>query len=234
MMQSIQNYWHSFSRLFFPHLCEGCGTDILSDDVLLCPHCFLQLPTTGFFSAPDNPVEQSFYGRVPVAAAAAAFYFTKHSLLQHLLFQLKYKGHQKLGIWLGEQVGSQLATSNRFQPIDIIVPLPLHPKKEKLRGYNQAACIGQGISSIVHKPLVTNAITRAKHTQTQTQKNRSERWQNMEDAFTVLLPEVLQHQHVLLVDDVITTGATLEACSAVLLSVPVASVRIATVAYTIL
>lgn len=232
-MQLLKNYWHSFSNLFFPQNCEGCGTDVLPTASLLCPQCLLQLPATGFFAVADNPVERSFYGRVPIAAGGAAFYFTKYSLLQHLLFQLKYKGHKKMGIWLGEQVGSQLATSNRFQPIDIIVPLPLHPKKEKLRGYNQAACIGQGISRIVHKPLVTNALTRVKHTQTQTQKNRSERWQNMEDAFTVLLHNILQHKHILLVDDVITTGATLEACTTILLSVPVASVRIATVAYTI-
>ncbi|WP_298301634.1 ComF family protein [Hydrotalea sp.] len=233
MMVSLKNYWQHFSRLFFPHLCEGCGTDILPTHAMLCTRCCMQLPATGFFTTADNPVEQSFYGRVPIAAGAAAFYFTKHSLLQHLLFQLKYNGHQKMGIWLGQQVGHQIAAVNRFKPIDIIVPLPLHPKKEQLRGYNQAACIAQGISTVINKPLVCHALSRARYTQTQTQKNRAARWENMEDAFTVLFPQLLQHQHVLLVDDVITTGATLEACTTALLAVPVASVHIATVAYTI-
>ena len=232
-MLSLKNYWQQVSQLFFPHLCMGCGSDIIALDALLCTRCYLQLPVTGFFNAANNPVEQSFYGRVPIAAAAAAFYFTKHALLQHLLFQLKYKGHQKTGIWLGKQVGYQIMNSARFAPIDAVVPLPLHPKKQRLRGYNQAALIASGICSVIQQPLITHALTRTRFTQTQTKKNRAERWVNMEDAFTVVLPELLHNKHVVLVDDVITTGATLEACASALLAASVASVRIATVAYTI-
>lgn len=233
MLTIVKDYWTNFVHLFFPHTCMGCNADIMPEQ-FLCTECLMQLPHTGFFEAADNPVEQSFYGRVPINAAAAAFYFTKQSLVQQLLFQLKYKGRQDVGIWLGQQIGHQLNISKRFQPIDAIIPLPLHPKKEKLRGYNQSTCIAKGIAEVLQKPVYTNVIVRNKYTHTQTQKNRVQRWENMNDAFTIIEPEILKQQNILLVDDVITTGATLEACTNALLSVPVASVQIATAAYTIL
>jgi len=233
MLTIVKDYWTNFVHLFFPHTCMGCNADIMPEQ-FLCTQCLMQLPHTGFFEAADNPVEQSFYGRVPINAAAAAFYFTKQSFVQQLLFQLKYKGRQDVGVWLGQQIGHQLNISKRFQPIDAIIPLPLHPKKEKLRGYNQSTCIAKGIAEVLQKPVYTNVIVRNKYTHTQTQKNRVQRWENMNDAFTIIEPAILKQQNILLVDDVITTGATLEACSNVLLSVPVASVQIATAAYTIL
>lgn len=233
MLTIVKDYWTNFVHLFFPHTCMGCNADIMPEQ-FLCTQCLMQLPHTGFFEAADNPVEQSFYGRVPINAAAAAFYFTKQSFVQQLLFQLKYKGRQDVGVWLGQQIGHQLNISKRFKPIDAIIPLPLHPKKEKLRGYNQSTCIAKGIAEVLQKPVYTNVIVRNKYTHTQTQKNRVQRWENMNDAFTIIEPAILKQQNILLVDDVITTGATLEACSNVLLSVPVASVQIATAAYTIL
>lgn len=233
MLTIVKDYWTNFVHLFFPHTCIGCNADIMPEQ-FLCTQCLMQLPQTGFFEAADNPVEQSFYGRVAIDAAAAAFYFTKQSLVQQLLFQLKYKGRQDVGVWLGQQIGHQLNISKRFQPIDAIIPLPLHSKKEKLRGYNQSTCIAKGIAEVLQKPVYTNVIVRNKFTETQTQKNRVQRWENMNDAFSIVEPAILKQRNILLVDDVITTGATLEACANALLSVPVASVQIATAAYTIL
>lgn len=191
------------------------------------------MPETGFFPIPANPVEKLFYGRLPLKYAGAAFYFTKYSLLQHLLVQLKYKGNKEAGYFLGRMMGQALAATEKFSVIDALVPLPLNAKKEFVRGYNQAAVICEGIAQVWKKPVWKETVIRTRFTETQTRQNRISRWQNMENAFAVTNPEKLYSKHILLVDDVITTGATLEACGRVLLAAGTGTLSLAAAAYTV-
>jgi ComF family protein len=174
-----------------------------------------------------------FYGRGDIRHAGAAYYFTKDSLLQHLLIQLKYKGNKEAGYFLGRMMGLALQRSELFSTVDVLVPLPLNPKKEQMRGYNQAALICDGIRDVWNRPVLPYAITRTRFTETQTQQNRVSRWQNMQGVFAVTDPAALLNKHILLVDDVITTGATLEACSSSLLALDGVRVSVAAAAYTV-
>jgi ComF family protein len=184
---------------------------------MLCIKCSASLPETNFHWHANNPVEKLFWGRLPLAAAAAQYYFTKESLMQHLMHQFKYKGNKELGLQLGRMMGQQLLQSNRFINTDALVPLPLFPSKEKKRGYNQATVLCEGMSEIMKIPVLKNAAIRTAFTETQTRKGRIARWQNMENKFVVLQPEKISGKSLLLVDDVVTTGATLEACGNALL-----------------
>jgi ComF family protein len=233
MLQAVHTYLQDFAHLFFPQNCLGCGSDILEHEQLLCAHCYTQLPETGFFKQPHNIVEKIFYGRIPLSAAASAYYFTKSSLIQHLIFQLKYKGNKEAGLLLGRLTGRMMKQSNRFNDVDIIIPLPLNLKKQKKRGYNQAALIAKGIGEAMEKPVMDKIVVRAIFTETQTHKDRVNRWQNMEGVFKVTEEAPLIGKHVLLIDDVVTTGATLEACGNVILQIPGTKLSIATVAFTL-
>ena len=220
-------------QLFYPHQCLGCKSDFLRLDHLLCSRCIHQLPETGFFTKENNPVEKAFYGRIRLEQAAALYYFTKNSLVQTLMIQLKYRGNRDAGLFLGRMIGNAIRTSSRFTDIDYLIPLPLNPKKQFKRGYNQAELICKGISEVCSIPLLTEAVARKQFTESQTTQNRLARWLNMEGVFEVRHPEQLINKHILLVDDVITTGATLEACGSYILAVPGTRLSIATAAYTI-
>ncbi len=233
MLQKLKSYTNAFSHLLYPHNCEGCGTDILNDDDFLCAKCYYNLPKTGFTDATDNPIEKIFYGRLTLEAAAAGYYFTKDSLLQHLIGQVKYKRHRDLGIYLGKLIGYQLKKSIRFTDVELLVPLPLNEKKEAKRGFNQATLICEGISQVWQKPIIADAVVRTVFTQSQTNKTRVARWQNMEGVFAVANAHQLQGKHILLVDDITTTGATLEACGREILQVANTKLSIVTVAFTI-
>lgn len=211
-MQLLADIKESLLHLAFPHVCEGCGTDNLQSEQLLCLSCSNALPETNFHLHANNPIEKIFWGRMPVTHATAQFYFTKESMMQHLMHQFKYKGNKEIGFYLGKLMGTALASSNRFSFIDALIPLPLHKSKEHKRGYNQAAVLCEGIASILLKPVLKNVVVRTEQTETQTKKGRIERWQNMEGKFLMKNAEAIKGKHVLLVDDVITTGATLEAC----------------------
>jgi len=234
MLKTITAALQDFSHLFFPHNCLGCGSDALQNDAILCMQCFSQLPVTGFIQQPGNPVEKIFYGRVNIAAAGSAFYFTKDSVMQNMIIALKYRGNREAGHYMGRLLGMQLADTERFNTVDVIIPLPLNIKKEKKRGYNQAAVIAEGIQAAWNKPVLQKATARKLFTNTQTQKGRIERWQNMQDVFEVKDVAALEGKHILLVDDVVTTGASLEACAMPILKVPGATISVATIAYTIL
>ena len=233
MLTPAKIYINNLLHLFYPHNCEGCGSDVLYDNQFLCARCMQRLPETHFFSKAANPIEKLFYGRSNICYAGAAYYFTKDSLLQHLLIQLKYRGNKEAGYFLGRMMGNAMMQSKRFDTVDALVALPLNPKKEFMRGYNQAALICYGISEVWHKPVLKNALTRIRFTETQTRQNRVSRWQNMEGGFEVTEPAGLKNKHILLVDDVITTGATLEACGSAILEIEGALLSIAAVAYTI-
>ncbi len=232
-MTAIKSYWEDFLHLFFPHTCIGCGTDVLNNEDALCTHCLTQLPETGFLSKAGNPIEKIFYGRLPVQHAGSAFYFTKDSLLQHLIIQLKYRANQTAGMYLGKILGNLLVDAQRFNDVDIIVPLPLNEKKLFTRGYNQALLLARGMAEVWQKPVVEYAIERVQFTETQTHKNRITRWQTMEGVFKVVDPALLKSKHVLLVDDIVTTGATLESCSNAVLQAENLRLSICTLAYTI-
>jgi ComF family protein len=202
----------SFFQMFFPHHCLGCGSDVISAKNYICINCYNDLPYTHFAAHPDNPIEKKFWGRMPVAAAMSLFYFDQDSIIQNLIHQFKYNGNRELGRYLGNLLGKSLMSSNRFHA-DMIIPIPLFEKKERLRGFNQAAILANGISEIMHIPVTTDLVVRQEATDTQTKKSIGERWKNVEKAFHVSLPQMIENKHVLLIDDVITTGATIEACA---------------------
>jgi len=210
-MVSIKEIKQSALHLLFPHVCSGCGSDLLSEDSMLCLHCIDAMPETNFELYPNNPVEKNFWGRLPLAGATAQFYFTKESLMQHLMHQFKYKGNKELGLQFGRMMGDQLRRSHRFE-VDALIPLPLFPAKEKRRGYNQATILCKGMAENIQAPVLEDVIIRPQHTETQTKKGRVERWKNMEGKFVLVKPDAIRNKHLLLVDDVVTTGATLEAC----------------------
>ncbi len=210
-MVTLKEIKHSFLHLLFPHVCTGCGSDLLNESNELCMRCIDAMPETNFELYPDNPVEKLFWGRLPLAAATAQFYFTKESLMQHLLHQFKYKNNKDIGFQLGKIMGEQIKRSGRLE-VDALIPLPLFPAKEKRRGYNQATILCDGMAETMNIPVLNKVITRPQHTETQTKKGRIERWKNMEGKFILADPAAISNKHILLVDDVITTGATLEAC----------------------
>jgi len=227
-MHFLKTIFSDSLHLFYPHVCEGCGSDLLQEDNLLCLRCITDLPHTRFAQHAGNPIEKIFWGRVPLTAAHSEFYFAKESLVQQLIHQLKYKGNRAIGIYLGELMGRSLLDSNRFKNIDYLVPIPLYPDKERKRGYNQAAVICGGMSGVMNVPVLTGNITRARFTETQTKKHRTERWENVSDSFIVLEKEKLAGKNILLIDDVITTGATLEACCQVILAAADVKLSVAT------
>lgn len=231
-MKLLREITQSLAHLFFPHTCAGCGSNILSSKQLICLHCLRSLPRTGFENLANNPVEKIFWGRLPLQAACSHLYFSKSSRLQTILHQLKYKGRRDLGILLGRLMGEALQHAARFNTIEAIVPIPLHPSRERKRGYNQAALLCDGISSILHKPVLNNLLLRTRSTESQTHKGREARWQNMQGKFKCHAPAVSAYNHILLVDDVITTGASLEAAGTALLSIPGLQISIASLAYT--
>jgi ComF family protein len=230
-MVLIDQIKNSFLHLVFPQVCEGCGTDVVDDHELLCLKCLGSLPKTEFHFHSSNIVEKMFWGRLPLREASAQYYFTKESMMQHLMHELKYKGNKELGIYLGNLMGLALEQTNRFSTIDALIPLPLFPSKEKKRGYNQASVLCYGISEIIGKPVLENVVIRTTHTETQTRKNRVARWQNMEGRFLLKDPSGLENKHVLLVDDVITTGASLEACGKEILKAKGVGLSICTLCY---
>lgn len=220
----------SFQHLLLPHQCIGCGNDQLEDIEPLCQTCFLDLPRTNFESIPENPVEKIFYGRIDLKAATSLYYFTKDHLLQELLHQLKYQGQKNIGICLGGLMGDILKQEARFQHINCIVPMPMVHRKEKKRGYNQADLIARGMSVSMQMPVLNKALIRTSGIKSQTGLNRMMRWENVKDRYVLKQMHLLKNQHVLLVDDVVTTGASLESCGLEILRGEPASLSIATIA----
>jgi len=232
-MSSVQFPLNSLIHLFFPHVCTGCGSDIVNSKHQLCLKCLSELPVTNFFSQMANPVEKKFYGRLRVKNGGAGYFFTKDSLLETLIYELKYKGNKDIGFYLGQLLAKFLTNNNAFDDIDMLVPLPLNPRRQKKRGYNQATALCNGIASVWKRPVVENAVIRKVNTETQTHRGRITRWENMDGVFAIAEPSLIRGKHILLVDDVITTGASLEACGSEILKVPGTSLSIATLAYTV-
>lgn len=218
------------ASLFFPNLCQACGNHLLRTQHVLCLRCQMQLPRTGFHLLEENPVTERFWGRVPVKHATSFLFFTKQGSVQHLIHRLKYKNKPHIGLHLGHLFGAELAESPLFSDVDYVVPVPLHPSKQQERGYNQAAMLAKGIAHTLGSTYHKDLLLRREATTTQTKKSRMERFDNVSSAFVVPRPEEAQNRHILLVDDVITTGATLEATAMELLKISGVKVSIATLA----
>ncbi|HEX2684522.1 MAG TPA: phosphoribosyltransferase family protein [Ferruginibacter sp.] len=231
MIAQLKNIVQSTLHLFYPHNCTGCGSDLLPPGNQLCLTCIHQLPHTHFAGIPNNPVEKYFWGRIPLVAAYSQFYFSKEFLIQRLIHELKYRDNTDIGFYLGEMMGTTLLKCDRFKDLDALVPLPLYPDKEHKRGYNQATVICNGVAAVMNIPVLNGAVIRKLATETQTRKHRTERWENVRSSFKVERENELSGKHVLLVDDVVTTGATLEACGSAMLQATNCRLSIATLAY---
>lgn len=219
-----------FFSLFYPKLCAACGAHLLQQEELVCTQCLYNLPKTNYHRIEENPVEQVFWGRAKIAAATAYFFFEKDTRFAKIIHQLKYRGMKEIGIEMGRIFGAELKETSRFNEVDLIIPVPLHWKKQKKRGYNQSELIASGIAESMGKPIVTNILYRAVETETQTRKSRYKRWKNVENIFRVRSADKITGKHILLVDDVITTGSTLESCATTLLKENNTKVSVATLA----
>ena len=218
-MNRIIEYLTDFWFLLFPKNCEACGRALSRGEEVICFDCLYELPRTHFCKEIDNPIMQLFAGRIRLERATALFYFQKGSKFRKLLHSLKYRHKPEIGVLLGKELGAEMLSSGNFSDIDYIIPVPLHPNRQKKRGYNQSERIAAGISSVTKVPVLVDVLLRNTDTQTQTKMNREERWQNLSGKFVVADNERLKGKHVLLVDDVVTTGATTESCGEALLSV---------------
>jgi ComF family protein len=228
-LKIIKKYIEGFISLFYPKFCFACNTTLIGNEDFLCTMCRHTLPVTLFHKYESNPVEKLFWGRIKIENATSFLFYDKGSKYGHLLHQFKYKGHTEIGIKLGKLFGAQLAETN-FKDIDLIVPVPLHSAKLRKRGFNQSEVIAKGIAMSLNKPVAGKALKRNIFTSTQTRKGRFERWKNVEGIFEVKDPKLLQNKHILLIDDVITTGATLEAMGNVILNIEGTKISVATLA----
>jgi ComF family protein len=227
---SILSLINDFISLVFPHICAACGDSLLKQEETICLSCEFHLPRTNFHLIPENPVSRLFWGKVTLESAAAYLYFNKGNKVQVLIHKLKYQGRKDIGVCLGRQYGQYLKVSSFFQTVQLIIPVPLHKKKLKQRGYNQSEQFAIGLGESMILPVLADVLYRRKETETQTKKSRFQRWQNVDDVFDVNDPELLELKHVLLVDDVITTGATLESCIHTLSSIRGIRISVATIA----
>ena len=227
----LTGYLFDFLALFYPNYCLGCDNSLVKGEQYLCSQCLAKLPKTQFHWQKNNPVEMLFAGRVPIFRATAFCSFHKEGLIQHLVHQLKYKNKREIGTYLGLLFGLDLVENEDFQSVDILLPIPLHPHKQKKRGYNQSEAICDGIAKGMQKECDYKLLVRTTDTQTQTKKSRYNRWENVSQIFKVLHPEQLEGKHILLVDDVVTTGSTLEAVAQILLEIPNAKVSVACLAW---
>lgn len=217
--------------LLFPNLCNACGITLFQNEHLICTKCLYDLPFTDYHIHAENRVAKQLWGRSPIHAAMALLYFRKGTKVQNLIHNLKYNSKTDVGLLLGNLLGERLKNSPLYQNIDLIVPVPLHHKKLRFRGYNQSAFIAAGTSEQLDVDFNEAILTRNSATETQTKKSRYNRYENMKGVFEVSKTEIIKDKHILLIDDVITTGATLEACASALLNNGASKISIAALAF---
>ena len=230
-VHGIVDWVRCFFHLIFPEICMACGNHLFEGEEFLCTDCRMTLPYTHDQFQKEAPIEKVFYGRVRIKEASAYLIFSKKSLVQKILHSIKYKGHEEFGEFMGRLHAHQLSYSDKFQHIELCVPVPLHPKKIKIRGYNQSEAIARGMVEVLKIPLDKNTLLRSKHTESQTRKSRFSRYENMSEVFQISNIQAIENKHVLLVDDVITTGSTIESCAMVLLDNGARAVSVACIAF---
>lgn len=218
--------FESIINLFFPKVCSGCSSFLLSNENVICTVCRHEIPLTNHHLNPENDAFKKFYGRIPVMHTSALFYFHKKGIVQELIHNLKYKGHEEIGAILGEWYAEDLKTIDLLQSVDEIIPVPLHRRKLKERGYNQVTAFGKALSSGLNIDYNDSILVRNVYSKTQSKKNLLGRTEGIESTFDVSFTEKDHNKHFLLIDDVITTGSTLEACSRALLKIPGAKISI--------
>lgn len=226
----MMSIWTDLWNLFFPHGCLLCGKQLVPGERVLCAKCLSELPRTRFHLCKDNAVERNFWGKFPVERATSFLYYAKGGDVRQLLYELKYHGNQEVGEVMGRVMAAELMHSRFFDGIDLIVPVPLHRRKERRRGYNQSECLARGISAVTGIPVDTKVVIRNRYTDTQTHKGQYERWENVRNLFDCVSPERLEGKHLLLVDDVLTTGATLVSCADAFHGIPGLRISVLTLA----
>lgn len=230
-MFALKRYTEDLINLLFTEACNGCGNALYHGEKHICTKCLYDLPYTDFHKHQDNLVAKQLWGRLDLNAAMALLYFKKGSKVQNLIHALKYKDKTDLGNYLGALLGKKLTESHPYNDIDIVIPVPLHQKKLKLRGYNQSEYIAAGLAQTLGITINTKCLIRNKATESQTKKTRYIRYENMQNVFSVTQPNEIAGKHILLIDDVITTGATLEACGNILLQHGIKKLSIAAIAF---
>lgn len=225
------NLFNDFINLIYPRLCGGCSAPLLRNEHLICTKCLYHIPKTNFHKDTDNHTSQIFWGRVNFVHASSFLYFNKGGIVQRLMHNLKYKGQKKIGFELGKLMGYELKGNHHFEDIDLIIPVPLHSKRERQRGYNQSEWIAKGLSEVMNIPFNTTSLYRSVASVSQTKQKRQDRWENVESIFKLRKSKEISGKHILLIDDVVTTGATLEACANTLLKAEDVKISIATLAY---
>lgn len=227
---SIKEMWDGFLHLLYPQLCVACGDDVPAGDSCFCLKCRLKITPTNMHLERENEFTHRLWGRLNIEGGAAMYYFTRKSPIQRALHQLKYHNKPEIGVKIGREFGRKLKNSELFRSVEAVIPVPLHPKKEQLRGYNQSAMFAEGISEMMEIPVLDKVLVREAFTETQTRKKRMERFKNVGEVFAVKKAKSVEGKHLLLVDDVLTTGATLEVCGQALLAVPNTRLSLATIA----
>ena len=220
-----------FLALIYPRNCVACGNSLYKHEEQLCNYCYTHLPKSNFHKHEKNPVATLFYGRTPLLLASSFYVFQKKGNIQKVLHAIKYKHNKDLAVLVGKWYAEDLKSSNIISKADFIIPVPLHHKKFKIRGYNQSEEFAGGLSEGLKIPLNTSVLKRKEFTQTQTKKSKYERWENVEDVFELIIPETFEKKHIIIVDDVITTGATIEACCQLLQQIEGVKISVLSIAY---
>jgi ComF family protein len=220
-----------FIHLLFPVNCYSCGKVLNKKEKSICIACYYRLPKTNYHRYSDNPIMKMFWGRTPIHSATAYYRFSKSSNVQRLIHQLKYRNKTEIGDRIGYFLGNDLKETELFNTADLVIPVPLHPSKLKSRGYNQSDFLARGIAASMGIKVDVHNLYRRVNNETQTHKSKYERWENVAAVFELKNPAIFTNKHILLVDDVITTGATLEACAIKLVQAGGAKISIATMAY---
>ena len=220
----------SLTNLFFPKVCYACNNLLSDNELYVCTSCRHKLPVTNFHFNADDSVKRVFYGRVPLEQATALLRFQKKGLTQMLLHNLKYKGFEEIGLFLGNWLGYELKEMEPYSNIDLVIPVPLHKNKLRKRGYNQVTLFAKQLAKHLNAEFINDVLIKTTNTSSQVNKNRISRWFSNAEIFQAINTHKIANKHVLLVDDIITTGATLEACSNILLNTKNVKISIATMA----
>lgn len=230
MKKLIYGWYTDFLDIFYPNLCLICNESLLRGETLICLHCLHGIPKTNYHLQIDNTVEKRFWGKVPIHRGTSFFFFQKGSPFQKLLHELKYRGNKEIGFVAAAFAAADLLDSPDFCSVDVLIPVPLHPRKYAKRGYNQSEWIAKGLAAVLNKPIDTRHLRRIRENTTQTKKSVFDRYKNTEGIFQLTDTEVFDGKHVLLIDDVLTTGSTLEACMTALMETKTIRISIFTLA----